>query len=444
MILGDNLLKRLAEGDREAAAHLRDILRTGVIEKDDAAGILGHAVQGMARQSARRTEGLLAKFELYSIVSELCCIVVPPSGGMEQDLMKAAANVLSVDDRDITTVSLYEDLVALAMNGPEGCYDKVPKQMAQAAKSTAGGSFRQTISTGAAIARAREGSIEVDGTYLEAARVCLLNAMHYGSPETSTYAYEAVSLIPDNKASDYLLDAAWGTEGESRAKALGALFAHYGDDTVALYTISILAKENLDVRAEVAQIAKGNEAAGRIMAGLRHGDELDTARADKEMLLETEYPDPTCPQRTYIEMVFNAVETALSPAGGGRGVDYETSVKQLATWGADPGGMADLFDKHSLKLIRRNVENALLHVLATHPDCGVREEAAAGLKKIGSDRVEAVLERIVERLGEGCPAGALASDTLASIRGSKVEIFEVVLPAPAKRKPPAQPPRLVQ
>jgi hypothetical protein len=145
-----------------------------------------------------------------------------------------------------------------------------------------------------------------------------------------------------------------------------------------------------------------------------------------------------------VELIFNAVETALSPRMDGSGVDYEAAVRQLATWGADPGEMADLFDRHGLKLIRRNVENALLHVLSTSQDQAVREDAAAGLRKIGSDRVEIILEKIVERLGEGCPAGALASDTLASIMGSKVEIFEVRLPAPAKRKPPAQPPRLVQ
>ncbi|MCI0504441.1 hypothetical protein L0Y65_07100 [Candidatus Micrarchaeota archaeon] len=173
--------------------------------------------------------------------------------------------------------------------------------------------------------------------------------------------------------------------------------------------------------------------AGESIGPIRVKDELEGAKADREFLLETVYPDTTAPQCMYIECVFSAVETVYSPKAAE--ADMLIAVRQLASYGATPGPMGEILDAHSIRLITRNVENALLHAL-THGSAKAREDAAAGLQKMGSDRIEEILERIVVRLGEGSATGALASEALSCIRGGKVELLDVTFPPPRYSKPP--------
>ncbi len=201
--------------------------------------------------------------------------------------------------------------------------------------------------------------------------------------------------------------------------------------------------EGSDIKAELVAIVKNGfgqqvkDVAGESIRPIRIRTEAEDARADREFLLETVYPDPTTPQRMYVECIFSAVDTVYS----GRASETEAAIalRQMATFGAQPGEIGSLFDAHSLKLITRNVENALLHALV-NGNKPHREVAAAGLEKIGSDRVEEILERIVARTGESSEAGALASETLANIRGSKLEVVAVMVRPPSLRPPP--PPRL--
>lgn len=201
--------------------------------------------------------------------------------------------------------------------------------------------------------------------------------------------------------------------------------------------------ESPDVKCELVAIAKNGfgetvkKAAGDSIRPMRIRDEIEGVKADREFLLESVYQDPTTPQRMYIECIFTAIETVYSQTA----TENEVSIalKQVATFGTQPGVIAELFDSHSLKVITRNVENALLHAVSSkNPEH--REAAANGLIKLGSDRVEGILERIVERTGEKNDVGALASEALAAIRGSKLEIMDVKpLPPPMRRTPPPPP-----
>jgi hypothetical protein len=188
--------------------------------------------------------------------------------------------------------------------------------------------------------------------------------------------------------------------------------------------------------ARTSGISALKEAAGESIAFIRTNKDLEGARQDREFLLETGYPDPTCPQRMFIECVFSAVE-ALLGAGGRNPKDeiaMEVAVRQLTAFGANPGEIDGLFegknDKHNLGTMMKNVENALFYALTNGPTRQIKEEAARGLEKIGSDYVEEVLDRIVGRCGECHETGAIASEALANIRGKKVEIFDMTLPAP--------------
>ena len=69
--------------------------------------------------------------------------------------------------------------------------------------------------------------------------------------------------------------------------------------------------------------------------------------------------------------------------------------------------------------ISRSVEDGLMELLK----CGngdARNRAAEWLVRIGTDRVESMLEGVVSAKGEQTPVGEAAADALARIMGSKV------------------------
>jgi hypothetical protein len=268
------------------------------------------------------------------------------------------------------------------------------------------------IGVGAIVVRIRSGEAGAKSVdkpwYAEMAKKCLINAIH---------------------ANEDALKRAKEKGGDVQEMEQNVIFI-----IEALRNI-----EGNDIKAELVAIVRNGfgqqvkDVAGASLRPIRIRNEAEDATADKEFLLESVYPDPTTPQRMYIECIFSAVETVYSAKAD----ETHTAIalKQMATFGAQPGEIGSLFDAHSLKLITRNVENALLHALSS-PNPSHRETAAAGLEKIGSDRIEEILERIVGRTGESSEIGALASDALSVIRGKKLEIYDVNLPPPRRTPPP--------
>ncbi|MFH0885403.1 MAG: HEAT repeat domain-containing protein [Candidatus Micrarchaeota archaeon] len=270
------------------------------------------------------------------------------------------------------------------------------------------------IGVGASVVRINAGEVETKAVdrqwYLGMAKRCLINAIHANEGAIKKAGEKGDPIQDMEQNVIFIIEALRQIEGN-------------------------------DVKAELVAIVRNGfgkkvkDVAGGSIGPIRIRDEADGATADKDFLIETVYPDPTTPQRMYIECIFSAVETVYS----GKASENETAIalKQLTTFGAQPGEIGSLFDAHSLRVITRNVENALLHALSS-PNPAHREVAAAGLEKIGSDRIEEILERIVARSGESSEVSALASEALSVIRGNKLEIFEVRLPPPFRK--PAPPP----
>lgn len=306
------------------------------------------------------------------------------NGRNSVELSRFAMKMLTEATQDPETGKMYENVLALQM------YPKV----AQA--------YVPAIGIGASLVRINEGNVpaKLGPNYVQLAKNCLFNAMNKGTEDVRKFAAEALRHIPD-----------------------------------------------ADVRQALAAVARDGEvpavkeAAGESVAFIRTGREIDRARKVKQSLLTDGYPDPTSPQQMYVECVFSAVERVLGrrPATAVEKTEFEIAVRQLASSGAEPGEMAAFFDEKSLQVMRTNVENALIYALTNGPSPRSKEDAAGGLEKIGGDRVEAILDRIVERHGESDHTGRAASDALAGIRGRALEIYEVSVPAPKNRPPP--PPR---
>lgn len=272
----------------------------------------------------------------------------------------------------------------------------------------------------------------------------------------------AIVKIKRGEIESRALDREWYLGAAKRAlirtaraleAAIGAA-ASKGEDAAALeqdlvFTVEALRHvEGPEVKERLVSIVKNGfgesvvKAAGESIRPIRLKDEREGALEDLGFLLETVHPDPTTPQRMYIECIFGAVIKAYAPDTPPG--EAAVAARQLATFAVMPEGMSQLFDAHTLRLIGRNVENALLHTL----ECGApqpRSEAATALVRIGSDRVEGILESMERRL-RGTPACGLVSDTLSEIRGAKLELIEISLAPPRPMPPLAKPraPKLIQ
>lgn len=309
--------------------------------------------------------------------------------GDRMNLLDFASRLCSIP-QDPEILKMYEDLVSL------NAYSKM--------------GYAPAISIGAALARISQG--EVPGRldkrgrekFVSLAKDTLFRAIEKGGEDTRKYAAEGLRHLKSP-------DVRMGLANVARTSSISAL----------------------------------KEAAGDSIAFIRTNRDLEDAREDREFLLQTGYPDPASPQRLYIECVFSAVETVLGGIGKAPKDDIgmEVAVKQLSAFGACPGEIGGLFegknDKHNLRTMMKNVENALLYALTNGPKRGIREEAARGLEKIGSDYVEEVLDRIASRCGEDHQTGAIASEALSNIRGKKTQVFEVApLPPPRRSQPPGR------
>jgi hypothetical protein len=246
-----------------------------------------------------------------------------------------------------------------------------------------------TIRTGAAIARLTNGEVppgmDSEG-FMKLAKQAFLRAVEEGHESCKVYAIEALRHMKDYEVRNVLTGIARNSD-----------------------------------------ISELKAAAGDSIGHMRKISELEQAKADLEFLIEIEYADPTSPQPMYIEQIFQAVETALRI----RKEDEETpnvavSLVKLNAYSGKPSQIDELFpsknDRDNLKRVDRNVENALLHAL-TDGNPAQKSRAAEGLVKLGSDRVEQILDSIVKREGEGTGTGAIASEALSRIRGDKTEVF---------------------
>jgi hypothetical protein len=436
-------LRSLKDADKAAITEIAQALREGKVDRDEIPYILSYVVEAITAQSGDIEKGAKNKFMLFSlhqILSDaLTKIELVPEelGDIRKNLGRISSRLNEARDFHIQSAQRYEDLVALAMIGPEAGLAQLGEVEKKAVASVSRNAFRQVISTGAALMKVAQGETS-DGRFAEVAEGCLVNALRFANAEVTVYAAEALSAV-GHDARDQLSDRIW--EGTMRKDAIEAYITLFKQDKVALYTLVVMAEKSYDVRKELSGIARDTDnaisrLAGQVMAQIRIRDELDSVVQDREFLCDL-LPDSTSPQRAYIECVFDSVERILG--GAPTDLEYQIALKQLSTFGADPGAMKELLDDHTLKLIKKNVENALLHALATS---GFKAIAAAGLEKIGSDRIEHILERIEARGGEGAHT---ASETLERIRGRKVEeTMEFIPQKPPKLPAREQKPRLAQ
>ncbi len=199
-----------------------------------------------------------------------------------------------------------------------------------------------------------------DDVSLRLATKCLINAARYGSEEGRRYAVEALSLLRDQ----------------------------------------------VNVKRELIEIAKHDasavvrEAAEKGLREIRERSELDIARADAEMLLGLVYTDERSAQMKYIGTVFSAVEKIFTETGKpGKERDVWVAALQLRSFGADSTdmqAMRETIRPNDLDIIRKNVENALIHAVI-HGDERTRKEAERGLLNIGSARIMQILQAISAR-----------------------------------------------
>jgi hypothetical protein len=457
--------------DEKAISETEAALRKGMIVREEIPYIMSRVIEAVLAK-----EGHQAKMNFYPLFESLVSAATATGVVSEElhdpkKLRDVIAKLNDVGDNLLQAAQRYEDLFWLAVISPN-----TGKMLDDQTKGKA-------ISAGAVLARADDGRELLDGMFRDVAGRCLDNALANGGLWTRLHAAEvlgsyygrgtektvmaclseimgagtvkeiAFAAVYLEKrfgidAKDAVLDCIWQGEGDSRKSAIEAFVRLFGGDKAAVHSLAVMAEKNNEIKREVSLMAKGSDEAlsklaGSVMAQVRNRDELDSAVQDRKFLCEDILQDPTTPQRAYVECVFDAVERVLgSRNGSSRTTEYQVALKQLASFGADPGAMKDLLDSHTLKLVRRNVENALLHAVAKSE---FGEIAAAGLEKIGSDRVEEILERIVAREGEKSACGLLASETLERIRGRKVEeTMEFIPPVPKKTPPKDRRERLLQ
>ncbi len=309
------------------------------------------------------------------------------------DMIDALADS-SYDDAS-QTACVYEDLTALGMICSEKSLENVDKGKVKALVANGEQAYKHAISIGAAVAT---GILKGEGRQI--AKRCLLNAALYGDEYSRKYAVEAL--------------------------------AHFIDDYQLKKTLVALEEGGADEITVAASYS---------LRTIREKDEVETAKADLGTLSEIEYPDVTSPQRWYIDIVFDAVETVLTRINDSKKKqEVLVALKQLAAYGAAPGPMEELIDSHSLGMVKKNVENALIHALV-HGDDRMVEDAKEGIRKSSSDRVIGILNKVAdrERNGNGnlSDKGSMIRNLVAEMQKKK---FGHSLPPPLPRRTP-KPPR---
>jgi hypothetical protein len=267
-------------------------------------------------------------------------------------------------------------------------------------------SFVPTISTGAAVVEAQKGVVEGNGfdseRYLDLAKRSLLHIVYYGHEHARVFAVEGLRNFRDSNG----------------------------------------------IKKELLSIAKARNDA-QLMAAimgsldqLRVNEEIEIARADRQMMMDVGQYDETEPGRLYADMLFSAVETVLAKNFEEEARDeVKIAVMQLARSGIDSEPTAGLLDDLSQKLVRKNVENALIHALR-NKDEEIREEAIEGLCTLGGGRVTNILMRISEREvadNDLTATGKAAREVLLRIHRKENPALPPPIPPAALRKRKPQP-----
>jgi len=313
---------------------------------------------------------------LYNMVNEMLKM-----GGGEELMMKTELFMLGVRQAkklDAQETQKFQDLLVLSYIGPQGDAPELDKRMMDGISEQ----FIEKI-TERIVREAMR-----DERYEEVAVRCLLRAAEYGNDVTRKYA----------------------------AMALGS----FGENAQVRYSLAEIAEKGTGVAVEGAEVG---------LKAIQIRTERETAEADRAMLVETEYPDPKMVQRQYVDNIFRAVNAILGNEV--TGTQGKISVITLATQGIN---IPVKMDDYSAKLIKRNVENALVFA-SVNGDENVREEAAAGLKKIGSNKIIDQLDNITrtarDSSGSLTAIGARARKLSTEIQMAK---FGKTLPPPLRRR----------
>ena len=302
-------------------------------------------------------------------------------GGGEELMQKTELLMLGIRQSkklEPRETRIFQDLLVLSYIGPQGDAPELDKKIMNGVSEQ----FIQSITERVVL------EAEKDDRYSEIAKRALLRAVKYGNDVTRKYCAMALGSFEDD--------------------------AHVRD---SLSEIS---------RTDIESVARGADVGLR---ALQIRENWEFAEADRITIVETEYQDPKMAQRQYVDSIFRAVTDIYN--GQATGTAGIINVKTLVTQGISP---LVKIDPHSAKLIRRNVESALIHAF-TVGDQNVRKEAAEGLKKIGSERIANALDDIVRRERNGNAVlshlGKKAREVAEAIQKTT---YGKVLPPPTVRK----------
>jgi len=339
----ESMKKGLLEGKSDAITEVARYISTER-PKSEIKELLDCAVEAMVAQSEQGTEGLQTKIALYQVFDRLikAYTKIPGHEGvpenMSRDELQDMVEKICIYSTDevAQNAKLYDDLSALAMTSPNETVAKAGEKLQRIYGAIGEGLYAQTISVGAGVIDSR------DERTKQVAKKCLINVVEHGDDRARGYAIEALELFPGDMAV---------------RKLIGTL-------------------EQTDPNPTIRKVA------GAVMKAIRENDEIETAIADGEFLVETQYQDPTMPQRMYIETVFDAVVGILrDPKLSETNQNAMVLMKQLTTFGVAPGPMEELIDSYDFRKVRRNIANAMVHALV-FGDEKVQEMAASALEKI--------------------------------------------------------------
>jgi len=398
----ENIKKGLIEGKPKAIAEVMQYISTER-PKSEIKELMDCTVEAIVAQSEEGVNGLKVKLKLYPVFDSLlkAYTKIPGHDGipekMNREELQAIVERICVYSTDevANSAKLYDDLTALAMASPQESVSKADEKLQRIYTAIAEGAYAQTISVGAGVVESN------DDRTKEVAKKCLINVAQYGNSKSRRYAIEALELFQNDIGVRRLIG-----------------------------TI-----EQRDSDQELRKIA------GSTMKSIRENDEIETAIADGEFLVETQYQDPTLPQRMYIETVFDAVVGVLSdPNPSEANTNTMVLMKQLTTFGVAPGPMEGLIDSYDFRKIKKNIANAMIHALV-FGDEKIQKMAASAIEKICAREDEVgkntlkILDRVATRhrndTGYMNETGSRIRTLVAKIQKSK---FGKSLPPPLPPK----------
>ncbi len=169
--------------------------------------------------------------------------------------------------------------------------------------------------------------------------------------------------------------------------------------------------------------------------------ELEAAQGDRQHLLAKYAPgvieadftsnEPSSPQTLFIDMTYAAIETILKWKIGydAESMEVKSAAHQLASFAKRPDQLDELFidfeDKQNLDTIKWSAENALLHALKIGSQ-SLKEDAVDGLGRIGDDRVQMILGKIILHEKPGTDTYKAATDAHNRISARKLDAGTVL------------------